>query len=142
MAADVVVTDGANAMTLAVEHWSYDLRRLPKEFTLKTLPSLGVPKSITTDFGSFTEMYSFTGHHATRALAEQLIDYSQTEWFVNRPITVTVPSVFEDDEAIDMTTVSGVEPVITRAGATSDVEVSGVNDIPFLLVMTVVKRLL
>ena len=141
MAADVVVTDGANAMTLTVDHWSYDLRRLPKEFTLKTLPSLGVPKSVTTDFGSFTELYSMTGHHATRALAEQMVDYSKTEWFVNRPITVTIPKRDDDDEAVDMTTVAGTEPVITRAGAVSDVEVSGVSDIPFQMVFTVVKRL-
>lgn len=141
MAADVVITDGTNSMTLSVDHWTYDVRRMPKEFTLKTLPTLGVPKSVTTDFGSFTEFYSLKGHVSTRALAEQLIDYSEDEWFVNRPITVTIPALSTDDDAIDFTTVSGTEAIITRARVASDVEVSGVDNIPFELTFSVCKRL-
>lgn len=141
LAADVVITDGTNSMTLSMDHWTYDVRRMPKEFTLKSLPALGVPKSVSTDFGSYTEFYSLRGHVSTRTLAEQLVDYSKDEWFVNRPITVTIPALSTDDDAIDFTTVSGTEPVITMARVTSDVEVSGVNTIPFELTFSVCKRL-
>jgi hypothetical protein len=140
MAADVEVTDGANAMTLSVDHWTYDLKRMPSEFTLKSVPSLGVAKSVTTDFGSFTEMWSIKGNHVTRALAEQMVDYARTEWFVNRPITVTIPALNADDDAVDFTTVSGTEPVITRARVFNDLDVTGAA-FPFELVFTVCKRL-
>jgi len=141
LAEDVVITDGANAMTLSVDHWSYDLKRMPKEFTLKSLRSLGSKKAIATDFGSFTEMYSIKGYHATRALAEQMIDYSAEEWYDNGPITVTIPALGADDDAVDFTTVADTEPIITNARVTSDVDVSGVDTIPFELVFSVCKRL-
>lgn len=141
MTGDVVITDGTNAMTLPVDHWTYDMRRMPKEFTLKSLPPLGVAKSVTTDFGSFTEFYSLQGKLDTRANAEQLVDYSKTEWFVNRPITVTIPALSTDDDAVDFTTVSGTEAIITMARVQNDLDTDGVASFPFQIDFAVCKRL-
>ena len=142
MAVDVVITDGANSVTLMVDSWSYDIGRLPKEFTPKIVPALGSPpKSISTDFGSFVENYTLLGTLNTRAEAKTLLGYCEDEWFVNHPITVTIPSIYADDEAIDFTTVAGTEPIITRCRVISDVETKGVDAIPFEINMVVCKRL-
>ena len=142
MAVDVVITDGANAVTLMVDRWTYDVQRMPKEFTPKIVPALGSPpKSISTDFGSFAENYTLMGTVNTRAEAKILLDYAEDEWFVNHPITVTIPAIYTDDEAIDFTTVSGTEPIITRVRVISDVETRGVDSIPFEISMIVCKRL-
>lgn len=141
MSKDVTITDGANLITFAVDQWTYDLQRAPKEFTLKFLSALGTTKSVSTDFGSFTEFYSLRGTMTSRADVNTLLSYANTDWFTNRPITVAMAALSSDDDAIDFTTVSGTEAVITGVRIRSDLDADGASLFRYEVTFAICKRL-
>lgn len=143
MAADITITDGANAMTLNVSSFWYDLQRTVKEFSLKSVPGLGAPNPILTDFGAYLEHFGFNGWLATRAEAKTLLDYVRDEWFVNRGsgLAVTIGAVGKyEDDVISLKT-GNLQPLITYCKVLSDVEINGVLQHPFELRMAVARRL-
>lgn len=142
MAADVVITDGSNSITLNVETWSYDIQRQPHEFTLKTLPALGVKDSITTDFGAYQELYILTGWVGTRTLANNLLTYSYTTWYESgNDLTLTIPALSADDDAVSVIPDATTAPIVTNCWVWQDANQDGVTIYRFELTMAVAKKL-
>ncbi len=142
--ADVVITDGTNALTLKVEQISFDVKRMPKVFSMKSLPGLGAPTTIATDFGAYAKLVVLSGFITSRATAKTLLDYVHDEWFVNRGasgITVTIPAITGRDDDALLVSASPTQPIITRTHVFHDLEQSGPTELRFEIRIAVVRRL-
>jgi hypothetical protein len=145
MTADIVFTDGTNALTLSIESWSYDIQRLPKIFSLKGIPSLGVPSAVFTDFGSYTEQYTFNGFVTSRATAKNLQSYSRKEWWESgkgNPLSITIPALTGDDDAVDIKpSGSNADPMNTYLKIWQDLDTTGATIYRFTMRVAVARRL-
>ena len=146
MAADVVFTDGTNALTLNIDVWDYDIMRSPSEFSMKSIPSIGEPKTIATDFGSYIENYAFQGWMTSRATVKTIQSYSKKEWFESgkgNPLTITIPALpGGDDDAIEVKPAgSNASPLVTYLRAWQDLEQMGIGLYRFEIRVGVVRRL-
>ncbi len=142
MAADVIVTDGTNSMTLNVTLIDFDLTRAPKEFAMGSLPSLGSPATIATDFGAYIETLTLKGWVGTRTLAKNLQDWAEDEWFENMPLTVTIPALEGDDDAFEVVPGgSNTEPIVSYCRVRQDLEQDAPDEFPFELRFFLARRL-
>jgi len=142
MTADIVVTDGTNAMTLNVETWDFDITRAPKEFSMGSLPSMGAPFVIATDFGSYMETLSLSGWLGTRTLAKNLQDWAEDEWFVNQPLSITIPALAGDDDAFEVVpSGSNTEPILMYCRVWEDLEQMGPGEFRFEIRFALARRL-